>query len=69
MDERALVERQLGRPSRALRRVVRKCPFGAPAVTEQGPFDERGQPFPTTYWLTCPHLVAQISRLEANGGV
>jgi hypothetical protein len=69
MDERTLVERQLGRPPRAFRRVVRNCPFGAPAVTEQAPFDERGQPFPTTYWLTCPHLVAQISRLEANGGV
>jgi uncharacterized protein len=69
MDERALVEQQLGRPPRAFRRVVRTCPFGTPAVTEQAPFDELGQPFPTTYWLTCPHLVAQISRLEAGGGV
>jgi uncharacterized protein len=69
MDERALVEQQLGRPPRAFRRVVRTCPFGAPAVTEQAPFDESGHAFPTTYWLTCPHLVAQISRVEASGGV
>jgi uncharacterized protein len=69
MDERAVVERQLGRPPRAFRRVAVRCPYGAPAVTEQEPFDERGAPFPTTYWLTCPYLVAAISRLEAAGGV
>jgi hypothetical protein len=28
-----------------------------------------GEPFPTTYYLTCPHLVAAIARLEAGGGV
>ena len=69
MDDRQVVERQLGRPPRAFRGVVRRCPFGAPAVAEQRPFDENGRPFPTTYWLTCPHLVAEISRLEAAGGV
>src|SRR5205814_533089 len=68
-DDRALVERQLGRPPRAFRRVVVRCPFGRPAVTEQAPFDSRGEPFPTTYYLTCPHLVAAVSRLEAAGGV
>src|SRR5579864_3149767 len=67
--DRAIVERQLGRPTRAFRRVAVRCPFGRPAVTEQAPFDERGAPFPTQFWLTCPHLVAQISRVEAAGGV
>jgi hypothetical protein len=70
MDEdRALVEKQLGRPPRAFRRVARRCPYGAPAVTEQAPYDAAGDPFPTTYYLTCPHLVAAVSRLEAAGGV
>ena len=69
MDDRAIVERQLGRRPRAFRRVVARCPFGRPAVTEQSPYDENGAPFPTTYWLTCPHLVAAVSRLEAAGGV
>jgi hypothetical protein len=68
-DDRALVERQLGRPPRAFRRVAVRCPFGRPAVTEQAPYDDAGKPFPTTYWLTCPHLVAAVSRLEAAGGV
>jgi hypothetical protein len=68
-DDRAVVARQIGREPRAFRRVVVRCPFGRPAVTEQAPFDNAGAPFPTTYWLTCPHAVAQVSRLEASGGV
>jgi uncharacterized protein len=69
MDDVVIVERQLGRTPRAFRRVAVRCPFGQPAVTEQRPFDDEGTPFPTQFWLTCPHLVAQISRLEAAGGV
>lgn len=69
MDDRALVERQLGRAPRVFRRVVRRCPYGAPAVTEQDPYDDAGEPFPTTYYVTCPHLVAALARLEAGGGV
>jgi hypothetical protein len=38
-------------------------------VTEQAPYDDAGEPFPTTFWLTCPHLVAAVSRIEAAGGV
>lgn len=67
--DRKLVARQLGREPRAFRRVVVRCPFGAPAVTEQQPYTVDGTPFPTTYYLTCPHLVAAVSRLEAAGGV
>jgi uncharacterized protein len=69
MDDRAVVERQLGREPRAFLRVARRCPFGAPAVTEQAPYDSAGEPFPTTYYLTCRHLVAAVSRLEAAGGI
>ena len=69
MDDRAVVERQLGRPPRAFGRVVVRCPFGLPAVTEQEPYDSNGDPFPTTYYVTCPHLVSAIARLEAAGGV
>lgn len=69
MGDRELVARQLGRPPRAFRRVVVRCPYGLPAVAEQAPYTPDGAPFPTTYWITCPHLVAAISRLEAGGGV
>jgi len=69
MDDRAIVERQLGRAPRAFRRVVVRCPFGLPVVTEQEPYDGSEEPFPTTYYLTCPQLVAAIARVEAAGGV
>jgi uncharacterized protein len=69
MDDRAIVTRQLGRPPRALRRVVVRCPYGLPAVTEQDPYESDGDPFPTTYYVTCPHLVAALARVEAAGGV
>ena len=69
MDDRAVVERQLGRTPRAFLRVAYRCPFGAPAVTIQAPYDSSGEPFPTTFYLTCRHLVAAVSRLEAAGGI
>ncbi|HVD26144.1 MAG TPA: DUF501 domain-containing protein [Gaiellaceae bacterium] len=69
MDDRAVVERQLGRTPRAFLRVASRCPFGAPAVTLQAPYDSAGEPFPTTFYLTCRHLVAAVSRLEAAGGI
>ena len=68
-DDRTIVARQIGREPRAFRRVVVRCPFGRPAVTEQAAFGSDGQPFPTTFWLTCPAAVAKVSRLEAAGGV
>jgi hypothetical protein len=64
-----VVAGQLGRSPRAFRRVAARCQFGFPAVTEQAPYDADGEPFPTTYYLTCPHLVASLARLEAAGGV
>jgi hypothetical protein len=69
VDDRAIIERQLGRRPRAFRRVAVRCPFGRPAVTEQAAFDEDGRPFPTQFYVTCRYLVAAISRLEAAGGV
>jgi hypothetical protein len=69
MDERATVAGQIGRTPRAFRRVAVWCPHGLPAVTEQHPYGPDGEPFPTTYYLTCRHLVAAVSRLEAAGGV
>ena len=68
-DDRALVALQIGREPRAFRRVVVRCPFGRPAITEQSPYDLEGEPFPTTYYVTCRWLVAAISRIEAAGGV
>jgi hypothetical protein len=67
--DREIVARQIGRAPRAFRGVAVRCPFGRPAVTEQAPFDDDGRPFPTQFYVTCRHLVAAVSRLEAEGGV
>ena len=64
-----MVAWQLGRPIRPFRRVAVRCVHGFPAVTEQDPFGADGRPFPTTYYLTCPWLVAALARIEAAGGV
>jgi len=69
VEDRELVELQIGRRPRAFRRVAARCPFGMPAVTEQEPYDRTGAPFPTSYYLTCRHVIAAVSRLEADGGV
>jgi hypothetical protein len=69
VDDQAIVSWQLGRPARAFRRVAVRCAHGLPAVSEQAPFGDDGTPFPTTFYLTCPWLVAGIARLEAAGGV
>jgi hypothetical protein len=69
VDDEAVVSWQIGRPARAFRRVAVRCSHGFPAVTEQNPFARDGTPFPTTYYLTCPWLVAAVARLEAEGGV
>jgi hypothetical protein len=64
-----IVERQLGRPPLPFRRVAARCGGGRPIVIEQPATTPAGAPFPTTYWLTCPGLVAAIGRLESAGGV
>ena len=69
MDDEAVVSWQLGRTARSFRQVAIRCAHGFPAVTEQAPYGDDGNPFPTTYYLTCPWLVAAISRIEAAGGV
>jgi uncharacterized protein len=58
------VVRQLGRTPKPFR-VAARCPFGLPSVIE----NERTREMPTSFWVTCPSLVAAISRVESTGGV
>src|SRR5215208_7930569 len=58
------VTRQLGRRPRPLR-VAARCPVGLPSVIE----NDRTREMPTSFWVTCPSLVAAISRVESTGGV
>jgi exopolyphosphatase/guanosine-5'-triphosphate,3'-diphosphate pyrophosphatase len=63
------VREQLGREPTVPFRVVARCPGGHPLVIRNRPVDERGEPFPTLYWLTCPTAVKAVSRLESEGWI
>jgi uncharacterized protein len=65
--DKGVVEGQLGRPVRGRWGVARRCHLGVPMVIENYPRLEDGAPFPTLFWLTCPLLVKQMSRLEGAG--
>jgi uncharacterized protein len=68
LDDGQIVARQLGRPPRPFT-VVARCAGGLPLAIEQASHTPGGEPFPTTFWLTCPALVAAVGRLEDDGGV
>jgi hypothetical protein len=67
--DREAIEHQLGRPPRALAGIAARCPHGGPSVIAQRPYDEAGEPFPTTFWLSCRVLVRAVGELESNGGI
>ena len=60
--DRAVVARQLGRPTRGMRRVAHRCACGLPDVVETSPRLTDGTPFPTVFYLTCPTAASAIGR-------
>jgi len=69
-DLKIIGEQVAGRKfdARILLGVAARCPLGAPSVILCRPLF-KGRPFPTTFWLTCPHTVKKCDALEAEGGV
>jgi len=65
----AAVRAQLGREPTTPFTVVARCTGGHPLVIRNVPLDAAGDPFPTTYWLTCPDAVKAISRIESEGWI
>lgn len=66
-DDEAVVQRQLGRPPRAIHDVGHRCPCGNPDVVTTEPRLPDGTPFPTTFYLTCPRAASLIGTLEGSG--
>lgn len=64
VEDHADVAWQLGREPHPFN-VAARCPYGKPSVIENEP----SRSMPTRFWVTCPSLAADISRLEAAGGV
>jgi len=48
--------------------VARRCSHGAPQVLVCAA-EKKARPFPTTFWLVCPHLVRVAGMLESRNGV
>ncbi|MBT1248528.1 MULTISPECIES: DUF501 domain-containing protein [unclassified Thermosipho (in: thermotogales)] len=61
-----IVAKQLGRKITNFCNVTRFCSYGFPQVVVSLPVKD-GKPFPTLYYLTCPFLVKEVSRLEEKG--
>ncbi len=64
-----IVSKQLGREPEAAYLVAVRRRDGTPAVIENEPFLDDGQPMPTRYWLVDVALREAVSQLEAGGGV
>lgn len=69
MDDRGIVEAQIGRPPRSPVNAVARCHFDLPVAILVPPLLDDGTPFPTLYWLSCPLASKRIGRIEAAGGV
>jgi exopolyphosphatase/guanosine-5'-triphosphate,3'-diphosphate pyrophosphatase len=65
----AAVRDQLGREPSTPFGVVARCTGGHPLVIRNAPLDANGDPFPTTYWLTCPEAVKAVARVESEGWI
>src|SRR4029450_8463429 len=61
------VREQLGREPTIPFTVVARCTGGHPLVIRNAPLDADGSPFPTTYWLTRPDPVPDLSLLADDG--
>src|SRR4029453_17305553 len=68
-SDRRAVAAQLGRDPDIPFTVVARCGPGHPLVIRNHPVDQRGNPFPTLYWLTCPDSVKAISRVKSAGWI
>jgi len=67
MDQ-IIIPKQLDKPTLPSNyyRCLKRCHYGFSQVIESFPLKD-GEPFPTTYYLTCPHLRYHISKLEESG--
>jgi len=64
--EKKIVSLQLGRVLKNDFRIVKVCEWGFPQVIESSLIAD-GKPFPTLFWLSCPFLKEEVSRLESAG--
>lgn len=62
-----ILKEQLGRVPRGVVNIAARCACGHPTVVMTAPRLDDGSPFPTTFYLTHPRAIYELSRLEADG--
>ena len=68
LDDLRIIGKQLGREPRGVHMIETRCCYGYPQVISVRPLVDEA-PFPTTFWLTCPHLKNEVDRLESDGWI
>lgn len=68
-QDRSFVARVLDRQPGPMVGVAVRCRFGRPQVVANFPQASDGTPMPTLFWLVCPLLLQEVSRLEAQGWI
>ena len=65
--DETIVQAQLGRSPRGVVGIAHRCPCGRPDVLTTRPRLPGGEPFPTTFYLSCPRASAACSGWESRG--
>jgi hypothetical protein len=69
VDTTEVVAAQLGRRPAIEFEVAVVCPYSWPAVLSNSPLNPAGEPNPNLYYLSCPYLQKELSRLEDSGEI
>ncbi|MFW6121285.1 MAG: DUF501 domain-containing protein [Petrotogales bacterium] len=64
--EKEIIELQLKRKIDNGFSIIKKCNWGYPQVIKSSLL-KNNKPFPTVFWLTCPLLCKNVSRMEEKG--
>lgn len=67
-NEKEIITLQLGREIENEFTLVKKCAWGYPQCIKSS-LITNDKPFPTLFWLTCPLLLREVSKLEEKGMV
>ncbi|WGS65629.1 DUF501 domain-containing protein [Marinitoga aeolica] len=67
-EDLEIIEKQIERKPNKIVSIPKRCSYGIPQVIESYPLKD-GKPFPTLYWLTCPHLIKEVGKLESLGKI
>jgi hypothetical protein len=60
-----IIYNQLNRKVDNILSITLRCKYNYPQVIQCFPLKDN-KPFPTLYWITCPYLIEEVSKLESD---